>query len=81
MNVYAMAAVNVGGICATSAFAQCSGQLDAVSFVADYGFGKRFERIFRYHVVASVEWPCKRLPQEVLDRSDCCSALPVLKRN
>ena len=27
----------------TSAFAQCSGQLDAVSFVADYRFAKRFD--------------------------------------
>src|SRR5258708_9047669 len=36
-------------------------------------------RLCRHHVVASVEWPCKRLPAEILDRSDRWLALPVLK--
>jgi predicted porin len=42
-NSFQSGAVNVGGVCTTSAFAQCSGQLDAVSFVADYRFAKRFD--------------------------------------
>jgi predicted porin len=42
-NSFQSGAVNVGGVCATSAFAACSGQLDAVSFVADYRFAKRFD--------------------------------------
>jgi predicted porin len=42
-NSFQSGAVNVGGICTTNAFAQCSGQLDAVSFVADYRFAKRFD--------------------------------------
>jgi predicted porin len=42
-NSFQSGAVNVGGVCTTSAFAQCSGQLDAVSFVVDYRFAKRFD--------------------------------------
>jgi len=42
-NSFRSGAVNVGGVCTTSAFAACSGQLDAVSFVADYRFAKRFD--------------------------------------
>ena len=42
-NSFQSGAVNVGGVCTTSAFAACSGQLDAVSFVADYRFAKRFD--------------------------------------
>jgi predicted porin len=42
-NSFQSGAVNVGGVCRTSAFAQCSGQLDAVSFVVDYRFAKRFD--------------------------------------
>jgi predicted porin len=41
---------NVAGTCTNSAFAQCSGQLDAVSFVADWRFAKRFD------VYAGVMW-------------------------
>ena len=32
--------------CSNSSLAQCSGQLDAVSFVADYRFAKRFDAYF-----------------------------------
>jgi predicted porin len=32
--------------CSNSSLAQCSGQLDAVSFVADYRFAKRFDTYF-----------------------------------
>jgi predicted porin len=42
-NSFQSGAVNVGGACTTSAFAQCSGQLNAASFVADYRFAKRFD--------------------------------------
>jgi predicted porin len=42
-NSFQTGAINVGGACSTSAFAQCSGQLDAVSFLADYRFAKRFD--------------------------------------
>jgi predicted porin len=42
-NSFQSGAVNVGGVCTTSAFASCSGQLDAVSFLADYRFAKRFD--------------------------------------
>jgi predicted porin len=42
-NSFQSGAVNVGGVCTTSAFAACSGQLDAVSFVGDYRFAKRFD--------------------------------------
>jgi predicted porin len=45
-NSFQSGAVNVGGVCTTSAFASCSGQLDAVSFVADYRFAKRFDTYF-----------------------------------
>src|SRR5712664_3810533 len=38
-------------------------------------------RLCRHHVVASVECSCKRLPAEILDRSDRWLALPVLKKN
>jgi predicted porin len=34
------------GHCTNSSLAQCSGQLDAVSFVADYRFAKRFDAYF-----------------------------------
>jgi predicted porin len=42
-NSFRTGTINIGGICSTSAFAQCSGQLDAVSFLADYRFAKRFD--------------------------------------
>jgi predicted porin len=45
-NSFQTGAVNAGGVCTTNAFAQCSGQLDAVSFVADYRFAKRFDTYF-----------------------------------
>jgi predicted porin len=38
--------LNAGGICKNSSLSQCSGQLDAVSFVADYRFAKRFDTYF-----------------------------------
>jgi predicted porin len=42
-NSFRTGTINIGGVCSTSAFAQCSGQLDAVSFLADYRFAKRFD--------------------------------------
>jgi predicted porin len=45
-NSFQSGAVNVGGVCTTSALGQCSGQLDAASFVADYRFAKRFDTYF-----------------------------------
>jgi predicted porin len=42
-NSFRSGAVNIGGVCTTNAFAACSGQLDAISFVADYRFAKRFD--------------------------------------
>jgi predicted porin len=42
-NSFQSGAVNAGGVCTTNAFAACSGQLDAVSFVTDYRFAKRFD--------------------------------------
>jgi predicted porin len=37
------AGFNVAGTCSNSSLSQCSGQLDAVSFVADWRFAKRFD--------------------------------------
>jgi predicted porin len=42
-NSFQTGTTNLGGVCTTSVFAQCSGQLDAVSFLADYRFAKRFD--------------------------------------
>jgi predicted porin len=42
-NSFRTGAINVGGTCSTSAFAQCKGQLDAISVLADYRFAKRFD--------------------------------------
>ncbi len=36
-------ASNVGGTCTTSILPNCSGQLDAVSFLADYRFARHFD--------------------------------------
>src|ERR1700730_2853481 len=57
-----------------------------MQWTAGRGFPRRrlqiceaLRHLCRHHVVASVEWPCKRLPAKVLDRSDGWLALPVLK--
>ena len=77
-----------GGTAATANLAHCSNSsLGAMQRTAGCGFLRRglqiceaLRYLFRYHVVASVEWSCKRLPAEILDRSDRWLALPVLKQ-
>jgi len=79
-NSFQSGAVNVGGVCTTSAFAQCSGQLDAVSFVViidlrsaltptQASCGRKYRMV---SLMASFRDPRSILP---------LVALPVLKHN